>query len=153
MKKQYAIGIGILLIGAVIGLCCKPCAPKIAVVNVNRVVLAYPKLSFVQRENALKVGELSQWIDSAQKQIDSEKDKAKKAKMIQQTQVVARQKKEEIQKEYAVKTAELDQEITDIVTRVAKESGCTIVFAKTAVVSGGLDITEKVLDKFKEEKK
>ena len=99
MKKQYIIGIGALLIGTAVGMCFT-CSPKIAVVNVNQVVQAYPKLSLFQRENALKVGELSQWLDAAQKKIDAEKDKTKKAALIQQTQAVAVQRKAEIQKEY-----------------------------------------------------
>ena len=152
MKKQYIIGIGALLIGTAVGMCFT-CSPKIAVVNVNQVVQAYPKLSLVQRENALKVGELSQWLDAAQKKIDAEKDKTKKAALIQQTQAVAVQRKAEIQKEYAQKTTELDNEITEIIANVAKKSGCKVVFAKASVVSGGVDITEKVLEKFKEEKK
>ena len=152
MKKQYIIGIGALLIGTAVGMCFT-CSPKIAVVNVNQVVQAYPKLSLFQRENALKVGELSQWLDAAQKKIDAEKDKTKKAALIQQTQAVAVQRKAEIQKEYAQKTTELDNEITEIIANVAKKSGCKVVFAKASVVSGGVDITEKVLEKFKEEKK
>ena len=152
MKNLYVVGIGALLIGAVIGmnLCC---SPKIAVVNINQVVRAYPKLSLVQRENTLKIGELTQWIETAQKQIDAEKDKTKKAALIKQAQAVAQQKKAEIQQEYVQKTAELDNEITEIISKVAKKNGCKIVFAKTSVVSGGVDITDKVLEKFNEEKK
>ncbi len=152
MKKQYIIGIGALLIGTAVGMCFK-CSPKIAVVNVNQVVQAYPKLSLMQRENSVKIGELSQWVDAMQKKIDAEKDKSKKAALIQQTQAVALQKKNEIQQDYTQKTLELDKEITEIVSKVAKKSGCKIVFSKTSVVSGGIDITEKVLEKFKEEKK
>ena len=132
---------------------CFKCSPKIAVVNVNQVVQAYPKLSLMQRENSVKIGELSQWVNAMQKKIDAEKDKSKKAALIQQTQAVALQKKTEIQQDYAQKTLELDKEITEIVSKVAKKSGCKIVFSKTSVVSGGIDITEKVLEKFKEEKK
>jgi len=152
MKKQYVVGISALVIGAVVGMFLMPCTPKIAVVNVNQIVRSYPKLSLVQRENSVKVGELSQWLDAAQKKIDAEKDKTKKANLIKQTQAVALQKKNAIQQEYAQKTAELDNEITEIVSQVAKKNGCKIVFAKTSVVSGGIDITDKVLEKFKEEK-
>ena len=153
MKKQYIVAIGALLIGVAVGMCFCNCSPKIAVINVNKVVQAYPKLSLVQRENTLKVGELSQWLDAAQKKIDAEKDKAKKAALIQQTQAVAQQKKAEIQQEYTQKTLELDNEITEIVANVAKKNGYKVVFSKTSIVSGGVDLTDKVLEKFKEEKK
>ena len=153
MKKTYTIGIAALVIVliAIMFLC--PCESKIAVVNVNQVVRAYPKLSLVQRENSLKIGELSQWIDAAQKQIDAEKDNTKKAALIKQTQTVAQQKKAAIQQEYAQKTVELDKEITEIITQVAKKNGYKVVFSKTSVVAGGVDITDKILEKFKEEKK
>jgi len=152
MKKSI-IGIVALLILAVAFFCFCPCKPKIAIVNVNQIVRSYPKLTFAQRENNLKIGELSQWLDSIQKKIDAEKDKATKAKMIQDTQTLARQKKAAIQQEFAKKTAELNKEIEEIVMEVAKKNGCSIVFSTISVVTGGLDITEQVLKRFEAEKK
>ena len=151
--KKYIIGVCILVIGLIIGAFLMPCQPKIAIVNVNKVVRAYPKFSLVQRENALKIGELSQWIDATQKKIDAEKDKAKKAELIKQTQTVVQQKKAAIQQEYNQKTLELDKEITDAITKTAQKNGFQIVFSSKSIVSGGIDITDQVLEKFKEEKK
>ena len=152
MKKLYTIGIGALIIGLIVGVFFCPCEPKIAVIDVNKVAASYPKLSLVKRENTLRIGELSQWLEATQKQIDAEKNKEKKADMIKHTQALAQQKKAAIQQEHSQKTIEISNEITDIITKVAKKNGYKIVFSKTSVITGGNDITEKVLEKFKENK-
>ena len=146
----------VLILGIGTGLCIRSAfAPKVefAVVNLKQVLAQSPKVALMNRENDVKLAELSRWLDDVTKEIDSEKDKTKRTKLAQQYHSLAREKEALIKQDYNRKLQEIDQELTALINKVAKEKGCSMVFSATSVVTGGKDITDDVFASLSQKEK
>ena len=55
------------------------------------------------------------------------------------------EKEQIIKYEHQQKLKEINNEITSLINKVAKQQGCKIVLINTSVISGGKDITSDVL--------
>ena len=119
--------------------------PKIAVVNIDEVVAKSPMLKEARLENEKKMQELSDWVDKINKDIEAENDQEKHNKLADQYINLTREKEAFIKMEYNKKIREIDETITALIDKVAKENGCNVVLPTTAIVSGGKNITEEVL--------
>jgi len=153
MKKnnKYIAVIGALLVAFILGFGIKACmGGNIAVVNLNRVLAQYPKIATMREENTARLTALSAWAESADKEINAEKNKTKKDELIRKYQEEARVREAAIAQQYNQALQEIDGELTALINSVARKSGCKIVLLHTAVISGGKDITDAVIAKIKE---
>ena len=101
---------------------------------------------FVLNEiNDAKLDELSVWLAKAKLTLQNEKDKTKKQDLVIQYQDLARQKESIIRHEYDEKMQVIENNITEIINKIADEQNCTVVLFKTGVFRGGINITPLVI--------
>ena len=149
IKLRYIVVLLLIVISFALGIYAKTLlTPAIAVVNLEQVLAQFPKLIAIQEDNERKLSELEQWVKSVNKDLNSEKDKAKRNKLAEQYKKITHEKEIVIRQEYATRLKDIDSEITGIIDKVAKQQGCNAVFVNTSMVSGGKDITRDVIKEF-----
>lgn len=128
-----------------LGLCtaCK-FQTKVAVVDLAAVVSNSEQVKALQAEQNAKAQELTQWLQNAQKEVNKEKDEAKKNELLQKYNAEFAQKREALAQQYAAALQKVDASITETITNEAKKLGYTLVLAKGTTIYGGDDITEQV---------
>jgi Skp family chaperone for outer membrane proteins len=114
------------------------------VVDLAAVVSNSEQVKALQAEQNAKAQELTQWLQNAQKEVNKEKDEAKKNELLQKYNAEFAQKREALAQQYAVALQKVDASITETITNEAKKLGYTLVLAKGTTIYGGDDITEQV---------
>ena len=146
MNKKYMTWIlgaaAVLCVGIGIGSAVQCCGNKTAVVDVAAVVGKSPEIQALKKEAAIKKQELTQWLQNAQNDVKSEKDKEKKEALLQQYNAEFAQKRKAISIDYNAKLKIVDKNIIDTIIKTAKNKGYKTVIAKGAVLYGGADITD-----------
>jgi len=151
-KKLFALVIVALIFGAGSGLLFAQSQKKdfkMATVDVQKVVSASSQVSALKAEEAIKIQELQAFVQKAQKEAAEEKDDAKKKEIISKYEKDILLRKSAIESDYAKKLKQIDADITSVIRQVAEKNGMSVVVAKTNVIYGGDDITEKVLNELK----
>lgn len=121
--------------------------PQIAVVNISKIIEKSEKIKEIRADNNKKLDELEAFIEESRKKIQQEKNKEKKEQLINQYQDIARQKEDIIKQNYNAKIKEADNEISEIVQKIAKSHKINAVLLQSSVLQGGIDITDEVLKK------
>ena len=118
-----------------------------AVVDVPQVVAASKQANALKAEQATKLRELSQFVQTANKQLQAEPDETKKKALEQQLNKQLQDKKAAVDKNYAAKLEAIDKSISGVIAKKAKEKGLDIVLAKGVVLYGtaGTDITADII--------
>ena len=122
-----------------------PTPQKIAVVDIQKVVLASTQVKALKKSRDAKSKELITFIKNAQADINKQTDATKKKALAEKYEKQIKAKREANAKEYATKLKAADDSITQQIGMKAKELGYTMVIPKSAVIYGGDDITEVVL--------
>lgn len=120
--------------------------PEIAVVDLQRVVVASKDVAALKSERDTQIQELKKMADAANKKLESIKDEAIKKKTSEKYLAEINSKKEEFDKIYASALQASDQKLNDVIKSVADKEDAEIVFNKASLVQGGTDITESVID-------
>ena len=94
--------------------------PKIAVVDISKIVEKSEKVKELRDDNNKKLDELEQWIEESRVKVQKEKDKAKKEQLIDQYQDIARQRENIIKHNYEAKLQEINDEISATIKKTAK---------------------------------
>lgn len=128
------------------GLCCKKGA-KVAVVDVQKVVSQSRPVAELRQDMQSQMAALQDWVNKSNAEIDGEKSKEKKDALTKARQEELLQKQQLIQKDYAEKLKQLDESLTKIIEKTAKEEGFSVTLVKSSVAAGGTDITDKVIAK------
>ena len=150
MKRKYIIGgIALLCVGIVIGCIIKCGGEKMAVVDVSAVVNKSAQIQALKIDLETKKQLLAQWLQNAQNEVNSEKDKKKQEALLQKYNVEFAQRRDAILNNYNERLQPIDKEINDTIIEIAKKNGCTSVIAKGVVIYGGTDITEDVMNVIK----
>ncbi len=149
-KKYLKIGgiaAGAVVLAALVGAAFRPCA-KVAMVNVEQVVANSPAIAELRAERQNEIAELQKFVEKAGAEV--KKASGQKRKDLEQKygeELAARQ--QQMQEKYAEQLQKVDDQMTALISDVAAENGFKLVFSKTMVVVGGVDITEQVLQKLK----
>ena len=122
-----------------------PTTPKIAVVDIQKVVAASSQVKTLKSSQEAKNKELAKFIKNAQADVNKQTDANKKKSLAAQYEKQLVAKREANAKEYAAKLKAADANITAAIGKKATEMGYTMVLPKSAVVYGGDDITAEVL--------
>ena len=117
---------------------------KVAVVDVQKVVSASAQVKALKAEQTRKGQELAKFIDTAKTAINKEKDAAKKKALEDKYNKEFKLKQQSIAKNYETKLLEIDKNISTLINTNAKNNGYNLVLAKSAVLSGGTDITDQI---------
>lgn len=118
-----------------------------AVVDVPQVVAASKQVNALKAEQATKLRELSQFVQTANKQLQAEPDATKKKALEQKLNKQLQDKKAAVDKNYAAKLEAIDKSISGAIAKEAKVKGLDIVLAKGVVLYGtaGTDITADII--------
>ena len=119
--------------------------PKMAVINIDEIVTKSTMLKEVREEKQKKMQELSDWVDTINKDIEEEQDPEKHNKLAEQYIKLTKEKEALIIQEYEHKIQDVNNSITALIDKVAKENGCNIVLPISSIITGGKDITYEVL--------
>lgn len=118
-----------------------------AVVDVPQVVAASKQVNALKAEQATKLRELSQFVQTANKQLQAEPDATKKKALEQKLNKQLQDKKAAVDKNYAAKLEAIDKSISGAIAKEAKAKGLDFVLAKGVVLYGtaGTDITADII--------
>ena len=119
--------------------------PKVAVVDLQKVVNNSTQIKSLKKEQEAKKKELIQFIQKANEEIKKQPDVEKKEALVKKYKKEVETKTETNAKLYKTKFDAADKHITDVIAQQAKSLGYDMVFAKGVVLFGGDDITEAVV--------
>lgn len=122
-----------------------------AIVDVPQVVASSKQVAALKTEQTAKLNELTQFVQTANKKIQEEKDTQKKVALEKKLKSELAAKKATVEKNYATKLEAIDKNISNIIAQKAKAKGFDLVLAKGVVLySGtGVDITNEVIQAVK----
>ena len=84
--------------------------------------------------------------DEANEKIKAEADEEKKKKLSEQYLSEINSKKESYDKVYASALQASDDKLNNVINSVAEKEGLKVVFNKSSLVQGGIDITDSVIE-------
>lgn len=121
-------------------------AGNFAVVDVQRVVMASKDLTALNNERNAQIQNLRKMADEANAEINKEKKEDAKKKLSEKYLNEINAKKAGYDKEYAAALQASDQRLNGIINSVAEKKGLKVVFSKSSLVNGGVDITSAVIE-------
>lgn len=117
---------------------------KIAVVDVQQVVLASSQVKALKKQHEDKANELKDMLTNAQKEIADKTDEKERKDLIKKYDNQIKDFRYKNDKEYEAKLLEIDKSINNAIQTEAKKSGYDLVLAKGTVLYGGEDITNNI---------
>lgn len=121
-------------------------AADFAVVDVQRVVMSSKDLAALNNERNTQIENLRKMADDANAKINKVSKDADKKKVSEKYLAEINAKKAEYDKTYAAALQASDQKLNGIINSVAEKEGLEVVFSKSALVTGGVDITDAVVE-------
>ena len=118
---------------------------KIAVVDVNKVVGQSKRVQDLKTEQETKVRELNMWLAGVKVDVDSRKSDKEKQTLVAEYNKQFAQRQNEIRDNYTQKLKDIENEITELISKTAQEKGYDMVLSKYVVLFGGDDITEEIM--------
>ena len=123
--------------------------PNVAVVDIQRVVLASKDVSALKTERDNQIKDLQKMADDANAKIAKISDEEAKKKASEKYLAEINAKKESYDQVYASALQASDQKVNNVIKEVADKENISIVFNKNSLVQGGVDITDSVVDMVK----
>jgi outer membrane protein len=131
-------------------------AGGIGYIDVQKVFSNFDETRKAQEKISKQEDEYKKELESRQKKIEEAKEsKLKESEikdLIEKLEKELNPKKQELLKLNAELTGKLQQEIVSVVSEVAKTLGIDVVVDKQAVISGGIDVTDIVVNKLNKKK-
>ena len=126
----------------------KYCINKSAfgVIDLQRVVAVSKDVANLRASREAQINELKKMADDANAKIDEIKKDEEKKTATEKYLAEIKAKKNEFDNAYNMSLQASDTKIQNIINSVAEKKNLSIVLNKTSVVSGGVDITEAVVD-------
>ena len=118
---------------------------KIAVVDVNKVVGQSKRVQDLKTEQETKVRELNMWLAGIKVDVESRKSEEEKQTLVAEYNKQFAQRQNEIRNNYTQKLKDIENEITELISKAAQEKGYDMVLSKYVVLFGGDDITEEIM--------
>ena len=146
-KKQVkiiSIVIAVLFIGSVVAIALTQTAPGVAsaaggnvgVIDYRQVMSQHPDLNNVEQQMQASIADVKREFEEKSAGMNDQE----KADYYQQSQLRLQQKQQEL-------VAPIEQSIQDAIKKVADNKGLQIVVEKTAVIYGGQDISQDVINR------
>ena len=146
-KKQVkiiSIVIAVLFIGSVVAIALTQTAPGVAsaaggnvgVIDYRQVMIQHPDLNNVEQQMQTAIADVKKEFEEKSAGMNDQE----KADYYQQSQLRLQQKQQEL-------VAPIEQSIQDAIKKVADNKGLQIVVEKTAVIYGGQDISQDVINR------
>lgn len=122
---------------------------KVAVIDVPQVLSKSSEIQDLQRSQQKDMEELNILISKAQNELLNEPDKTKLLQKEATYRKEIETKKNNMEKEYNVKLAKINDNIKSIISKEARKSNYNLVLPTGMVITGGDDITESVVKHMK----
>ena len=146
-KKQVkiiSIVIAVLFIGSVVAIALTQTAPGVAsaaggnvgVIDYRQVMSQHPDLNNVEQQMQASIADVKREFEEKSAGMNDQE----KADYYQQSQLRLQQRQQEL-------VAPIEQSIQDAIKKVADNKGLQIVVEKTAVIYGGQDISQDVINR------
>lgn len=119
-------------------------APKIAVVDVQRLIQNSSQVKQLKADQEKKITEMQNTIQKAQAEISKETDPNKVAALEEKYRNQINDQKNALDKEYNDKLTKIDSEIRASVVEKARSLNYSLVLPKNVVFFGGDDITDAI---------
>ena len=149
-KKTLAYTFGAAVVAAAltsIVFCCFCCKNNgVGVIDLQRVVASSKDVATLRTNREAQINELKKMADEANAKIDEIKKDDEKKVATEKYLGEIQAKKNEFDNAYSTALQASDAKIQNIINSVAEKKDLDIVLNKTSVVSGGVDITEAVID-------
>lgn len=116
------------------------------VVDLQRVVAESKDVAALRASRSAQIAELKKMADDANAKIDEIKKDEEKKEATDKYLAEIQTAKKEFDNSYNSELQASDAKIQGVINAVAEKKGLSIVLSKTSVVSGGVDITEAVVD-------
>ena len=120
---------------------------KAAVVDVPLVLNQMPAFIAEQEAQQKKAVALQTWVESANKQVAAQTTPLQQQALAHKLQQEYALRQQTLQQDYAKALQVIDTKLAQLIADTAKEQGFDFVFAKTALIFGGVDITPQVAQK------
>ncbi|MBO5434336.1 OmpH family outer membrane protein [bacterium] len=124
-------------------------APKIAVVDLQKILTSSSKVQQLKADQEKKVAEIQNTLQKAQSEIANEKDPKKVAELEEKYRDQINNQKIALDEEYNKKLTQIDTEVRATVTEKAKSLNYNLVLPKNIVFYGGEDITDVIAKEIK----
>lgn len=124
-------------------------APKIAVVDLQKILTSSSKVQQLKADQEKKVAEIQNTLQKAQSEIANEKDPKKVAELEEKYRDQINNQKIALDEEYNKKLTQIDTEVRATVTEKAKNLNYNLVLPKNIVFYGGEDITDVIAKEIK----
>lgn len=121
-----------------------PVGFKIAVIDVQKLVLGSAQIKTLKTEQEAKNQELVKFVKTARADVAKTKDNTKKKALENKYNTQLRAMKKSMDDSYKKKLNEIDATITKVIQKTAQDDGYNVVLAKGAVLYGGTDITQEI---------
>lgn len=121
-----------------------PVGFKVAVIDVQKLVLGSAQIKSLKTEQESKNQELIKFVKTARADVAKTKDNNKKKALENKYNTQLRAMKQSMDDNYKKKLNEIDAAITKEIQKTAQDEGYNIVLAKGAVLYGGTDITSEI---------
>lgn len=118
---------------------------KVAIVDLQKVVSKSAQVKALQKEQAAKQKEITQFIGNANAAINKQTTEAGKKATAKKYETELKTKQANNAKTYKTKLDTISKNIDATIAKQAKAMGYDIVLNKNAVLYGGDDITEAIL--------
>ena len=149
-KKTLAYTFGAAVVAAAltsIVFCCFCCKNDgVGVIDIQRVVASSKDVATLRTNREAQINELKKMADEANAKIDEIKKDDEKKVATEKYLGEIQAKKNEFDNAYSTALQASDAKIQNIINSVAEKKDLDIVLNKTSVISGGVDITEAVID-------
>lgn len=120
-------------------------APKYAVVDVQKVVASSKQVKALKAEQEKQAKELAKWIETAKADVEKQKTDEAREKLAKKYDAQLAKKREVATETYAKKLTAIDDSISAVIEKKAKENGYSMIFAKSTVLYGGDDLTNLII--------
>lgn len=121
-----------------------PVGFKVAVIDVQKLVLSSSQVKSLKTEQESKNQELIKFVKTARADVAKTKDNKKRKALEDKYNNQLRAMKKSMDDSYRKKLNEIDAVITKEIQKTAQDEGYNVVLAKGAVLYGGTDITQEI---------
>lgn len=119
-------------------------ASNIAVVDAQAVVNSSAQVKALKEAQTKKVQELNLWLQNAQNEVNTERDKERQQALLQKYNAEFALKRRDIALQYQQELQIVSNNISQTIAEEAVKKGYSMVIAKNIVIYGGVDITEDI---------
>lgn len=122
---------------------------KVAVVDVSKILAHSPQAQELKRMQEKETEELNTLISKAQNELLNETDKNKIVQKEASYRKQIEEKKLDMEKKYTTKLEQINENVKTLVSNQAHKENYNLVLPVGMVISGGDDITDKIVKNMK----